>query len=172
MPPPAVILSPPTPPITVFVPLVRVMSSASPDAKSELVTLSSTPALLKVTVPLSPTTVALAPAAVPFTEIVSASAPPTTTFRPEPIVIVSIPPTLAFVELITVVPVAMPLLSVKTSKRPSSPRMVLVPSPTLIASAPAPAITVFTPPASVTVSLPPFPRLIDSISRKLPSLKN
>ena len=157
--------------MTVFVPLVNVMSSAAPEVKSELVTLRSTPALLKVTVPLSPTTVARAPAAVPFTEIVSAAAPPTTTLRPEPIVIVSIPPTAAFCELITVVPVAVPL-AVNTSKRPSSPRMVLVPSPTLIASAPAPAITVFTPPASVTVSMPPFPRLIDSINRRLPSLKN
>ena len=148
VPPPAVILSPPTPPMTVFVPLVNVMSSAAPEVKSELVTLSSTPALLKVTVPLSPTTVARAPAAVPFTVIVSEPAPPITTFLPEPIETTSASPIPALIDSMTVV-------SLKKFKRPSSPKTKLTPPPAVMKSPPTPPITVFTPSVNVMVSAAP-----------------
>ena len=80
---------------------------------------SSTPALVSTSLPLSPSTTARAPAAVPSAVMESPAAPPITTFAPLPILIVSTPPAEPFVVVASVVPAFGPL--VKTSIFPSSP---------------------------------------------------
>nr|AGC71839.1 hypothetical protein [uncultured bacterium A1Q1_fos_1877] len=78
-PPPAVISSAPAPPMTALVPLVNVIVSAAPLAKSVLSALNSVPELLNTNLPLSPSTTLDAPTVVPFTAIASLAAPPMTT---------------------------------------------------------------------------------------------